>query len=147
MKKILSLLAGMALVLAAGLAYAEDIMPGSGDLGDKVIRNEDLSHIQLDQDRATLNQMPSEAEGSAAGGMSTDSGTDMEMDQGKTPIDKGAAKPDAEGQGAGGAGKDSDTWQKDMKTGDSPVDKGVEGPDTGGKGEESPAKDSGTYKY
>ncbi len=111
MKRILTLLAGAAMVLTAGFAYAEESLPGSGDPGDKMIKNEDLSHIQLDQDKATLNQMPSEAEGSAAGGMSTDSESmGTEMDQGKTPADKGAAEPGTEGQGAGGVTRDSSDW-------------------------------------
>ncbi len=144
MKKILTLLAGMALVLTAGLAFAEDLS-GNGDPGDKMIRNEDLSHIQLDQDKATLNQMPSEAEGSAAGGMSTDSESmGTKMDEGKTPADKGAVESGTEGQGAGGGTKDSDTWQKDMKKEESPADKGSEG---WGSGDKGPDKDSNTYRY
>ncbi len=145
MKKILTLLAGMAMVLTAGLAYTEDSQSGSGDLGDKMIKNEDLSHIQLDQDKATLNQMPSEVEGSAAGGMSTDQNSmGTEIDQDKTPADKGAVESGTEGQGAGGITKDSDTWQKDMKKEESPADKGSEGWGADGK---SPAKDSDTYRY
>ncbi len=149
MKKILSFLSGAAIILAAGLAYAEDVTPGSGDTGDQMIRNEDLSHIHLDPDQATVNQMPSEAEGSAAGGMSTDQGssTGTEMDQGRTSVDKGAVEPGVEGQGAGGAAKDSDTWQKDMKKGDSSVEKGSEGSTGKGAGEETPAKDPDTYRY
>jgi hypothetical protein len=108
MKKILSLLMGTAFVLAFGTAHAEDSVSGAGDMGDKVIRNDDLSHIQLDQDLATLNQMPAEteAEGSGAGGVSKDSDSmGTEMEQGNTPADKGAAEPGAEGSGAGGAGE------------------------------------------
>ncbi len=149
MKKILSLVFGASFVLAAGLACAEDsVYYGTGDTNNKMISNDDLSHIQLDSDRATLNQMP-EAEGSAAGGRSADADSmGTEMDQGKSPIDKGSAEPGVEGQGAGGSAKDSDTWQKekDMKK-EAPAGKGWEGSDTGGKGEESPAKDPDTYQY
>ncbi len=148
MKIILSLLAGTAFVLASGLAYAEDsVSSGIEDTNDNTIRNEDLSHIQLDPDRATLNQMPaeSEMEGSAAGGMNVDADSmGTEIDQGKTPVDKIPAESGVEGQGAGGTAKDSDRWQeeKDMKKGESSVDKSSEGgPGEGG------AKDSDTYQY
>ncbi len=96
MKKILSLLMGMAFVLTFGLAFAEDNATKTNDIGDKVIRNDDLLHLKLDPDRATVNQMPaeSEAEGSAAGGVSSqsesmDTETDIDIDQGKTPADNG----------------------------------------------------------
>jgi len=98
MIKIFSIV-GMALALAVGLAYTEDTMPAAGAMGDKIIRNEDLSHIQLDPDQATLNRMPAESsaesgiEGSAAGGVSSESDRDMDtetdIDQGKMPADNG----------------------------------------------------------
>jgi hypothetical protein len=153
MKKILSLLTGTAFVLAAGLAYAEDrIYSGIGDTNNTMIHNEDLSHIQLDQDRATLNQMPaeSEIEGSAAGGVSAEAdGMGTEIEQGKTPADKNPAEPGAEGRSAGGTAKDSDRWQKekDMKKEESSVDKSSEGSAAGGPGEGGVTKDSDTYQY
>ncbi len=144
MIKIFSVLGGMALVLFVGLTYAADTMPAGEDTGDKMIRNEDLSHIQLDPDRATLNQMPaeSEIEGSAAGGMSSDADSmSGEVDQGNNPSDKGSME-----LGAGGAAQDADKWQKekDMK-GESSVDKGSEGAAAGGAGEEGATKGSVTY--
>ncbi|MGE5173856.1 MAG: hypothetical protein ACM3MD_08505, partial [Betaproteobacteria bacterium] len=89
MKKILLFMMGMMVVLAFGLVYAEDNMTGTDDTSDKMIRNDDLSHIILDPDRATVNQMQAapEAEGSGAGGVSGDS--DTKIDQGgNVPVDK-----------------------------------------------------------
>jgi hypothetical protein len=70
-KKVLSLLAGMVFVLAVGMAYADDVIPGNKDTGDKMIRDEDLQKYNLDQSQSTVNQMPSVpgAEGSAPGGI------------------------------------------------------------------------------
>ena len=148
MKKILSLSMGMAFVLAFGMAYAKDGMSGSGDMGDKVIRNDDLSHIQLDQDRATLNQMPeTEAEGSGAGGISKEEdSTGTEMEQGNAPAEKGAAASGAEGSGAGSTTKDSDTWRSDMNE-QEPAGKNTEGSGAGGAGKGGAAKDSDSYRY
>jgi hypothetical protein len=89
MKKILSLLTGITLVLTFGLAYAEDSVTDTKNTNEKVIRNDDLLHIKLDPDRATVNQMLSEsiAEGSAAGGVSNESENidDIDFGQGETP--------------------------------------------------------------
>ncbi len=151
MKKIISLLPGMVLVLAAGLAYAEDsVYTGTDDRNDKMIRNEDLSHIQLDPDRATLNQMPaeSEVEGVAAGGVAADMDSmGAEVDQGKARAEKGPAESGVEGQGARDNAKDSDKWQQDMTEGESSMDKGSEGSGAGGTGEGGAKRDSDTYKY
>ncbi len=155
MTKFLSLAAGTVLVLAFGFAHAEDsISSGVGDTNDNnMIRNDDLSHIQLDPDRATMNQMPaeSEIEGSAAGGVSADTDNmGAEIDQDKTPSDKSSAESEMEGQGAGGAAKDySDGWQKekDVKKGESSVDKSSEGSAAGGPGEGGATKDSNRYQY
>jgi hypothetical protein len=108
MKKILSLVLGMGLVLSLGMAYAEESTGGAGDTSDKIIRDEDLLRYELDQDRATINQMPAEPgmEGSAPGGVSAEpesAGTDIE--QSEEPVDKGTVVPGEEGAGAGGAGK------------------------------------------
>ncbi len=92
MKKILSLLMGMAFVLAFGLVYAEDSVTETKDANDKMIRNDDLLHLKLDPDRATVNQMPSEfnAEGSAAGGIQSEpDGMGTDIEQGKAPADNG----------------------------------------------------------
>ncbi len=89
MKKILPLLAVITCVLTFGLAYAEDNMTDAKNTNDKVIRNDDLLHIKLDPDRATVNQMSSGsiAEGSAAGGASNESESldDIDFGQGETP--------------------------------------------------------------
>ncbi len=105
MKRILSLLAGVALVLTAGFVFADDSATWTKDNGDKIIRNDDLSHIDINQDRATINQMPAEsgAGGSAAGGMSGDSGTmKNDSESTKAPVGKTPVEPGAEGSGAGG---------------------------------------------
>ncbi len=149
MKKILSLLMGMTFVLTFGLAFAEDSVTDTGDTNDKMIRNDDLLNLKLDPDRATVNQMPSEssAEGSAAGGVSSESesmGTDIE--QSKTPADKGPAESGAEEPGTGGATKDTEGRYDDRNKGQAPVDKGIEGSGAGGTGEGGANKDTGGYK-
>jgi hypothetical protein len=115
MKSILSLLIGMALVLSFGLAFGADSMSNPGNTSDKMIRDDDLERYSPNPDRATVNQMPVEpgAEGSAAGGVRSDdsenAGTDVE--QGKTPADKGLDVPGTEGTGAGGADKEPGTYR------------------------------------
>ena len=108
MKKILSLLMGMGLVLSFGLANAEEGTSSTKDMGNKMISNDDLLRYDLDQDRATINQMPAEpgSEGSAAGGISAEpesKGADIE--QSKAPVDKGPATSGEEETRAGGASK------------------------------------------
>ncbi len=89
MKKILSLLTGITLVLTFGLVCAEDSMTDTKNTIDNVIRNDDLSRVKLDPDRATVNYMQSEsiAEGPAAGVVSNDSENmdDIDFGQGETP--------------------------------------------------------------
>lgn len=110
MKKLLSLLSGMAIVLTFGMALAEDstTQKDSSDITIRdMIRDDDLPRINLDKDRATINQMPAEtgAEGSAAGGVSGES-DDMfkDIEQIKTPADVDKV-PAEEGTGAGGTNK------------------------------------------
>jgi len=108
MNKILSLVMGIGLIFSLGMAYAEEGIGGARDTTDKMIRDDDLLRYNLDQDRATINQMPAEpgSEGSAAGGVSGEpesTGTDIE--QSKSPVDKGPAIPGEEGTGAGGTSK------------------------------------------
>jgi hypothetical protein len=108
MKKFLSLLMGMGLVLSFGLAYAEEGMSGTKDMGNKMISNDDLLRYDLDQDRATINQMPAESgsEGSAAGGVSAEpESAGADIDQSKSTGDRIPAIPGDEGTGAGGASK------------------------------------------
>jgi len=138
---------GTVFVVAFGMAYAEESM--SGDMGDdKVIHNDDLSHIHLDQDRATLNQMPkTEAEGYAAGGVTKEEDSmGAEMEQGNKPAETGAAGAGVEGSGAGSSTKDSDTWRSDMNK-QAPGSKSTEGSGAGGAGEGGAAKDSDSYRY
>jgi hypothetical protein len=108
MKKILSLIMGMGLVVSLGLAYAEESMGSAGDTGDKIIRDDDLLHFDLDQNRATINQLPAApgTEGSAAGGIRGEpENKGIDIEQSKEPSDKGPATPGEEGTGAGGTSK------------------------------------------
>lgn len=72
MKKILSLMAGAVLLLALGIAYADETPPGSTDTGGTMIRNDDLERYDADQGKGTFNVMPAlpEEAGSAPGGVS-----------------------------------------------------------------------------
>ena len=99
----------MAIVLTFGIALAEDNAAQTKDPGNvtirDMIRDDDLPRINLDQDRATLNQTPAEtgADGSAAGGVSGEPDLFKDIEQIKTPAD--VDKLPAE-EGAGGeAGK------------------------------------------
>ncbi len=110
MKKILAILMGMAFILTLGLAFAAEDMSGPQGTSDKIIRDEDIQHLDMDQDRATVNQMPTESgtEGSGAGGVNKDSdSTYKDSDQSTAPLEKTPAKPGAEGLGAGGSSNDS----------------------------------------
>jgi hypothetical protein len=105
MKKILSVVLGMGLVLSLGMAYGEEGTGGIVYPSEKMIRDEDLSRYNLDQNRSTINQMPAEpgAEGSAAGGVNREpesKGTEIEQD--KAPIEKVPAITRDEGTGRGG---------------------------------------------
>jgi hypothetical protein len=111
MKKILAMLMGMAFIITFGLEFAED-MSGPQGTGDKIIRDEDIQRLEMDQDRATVNQMPAESgtAGSGAGGVSKDSdSTYKDSDWGKAPVEKTPAKRGVEGSGAGGSSNDSYT--------------------------------------
>ncbi len=143
MKKVLSLITGIAIVFALGSAYAAEGVNTAGDTIDRMITNDDLSHINLDQDRSTVNQMPSvsseEASGSAAGGGREESdSTYKDMEQNKESIEKKAGELGVEGSGAGG-GKDSDIGQKDEgSSGTKPVETTPSEPEGG-----RPAGESG----
>ncbi len=104
MKKILSVVLGMGLVLSLGMAYAEEGTGGIVYPSEKMIRDEDLPRYNLDQDRSTINQIPAEpgAEGSAAGGINREpesTGTDIE--QNKAPVEKVPVAPGEEGSRCG----------------------------------------------
>lgn len=108
MKKMLSLLIGMGLVLSLGIAYAGDGAGGAMYPSERMIRDDDLPRLNLDQDRATVNQMPANpgAEGSAAGGLREEpKNTDTGIEQSKEPADIVPATPEEEGTGKGEEGK------------------------------------------
>jgi len=110
MKQILSLFAGLAFLLAFGLAYAADDKV-TGDMRDKMITNDDLPQSSGDQDSSTFNQMPADPgiKGSAAGGVS--SGTeslDKDSDQTKEPVEKTPTEPDRKEPGRDMPGTDTD---------------------------------------
>jgi hypothetical protein len=110
MIKILPLLMSFVFVLTFGYEFAEQSAPGTSDTSDKMIRDEDIQHYDIDQDRATVNQMPSQSgsEGSGAGGVTKDSDSMLkDSDSSKTPVDKAPAEPGTKGSGAGGT---SDDW-------------------------------------
>ncbi len=114
MKKLLTLAAGAALIAAFGVSYAK-VRLAAMDYGDsdKMITNDDISHSDMDQDKATVNQAPegSGSEGSAAGGVSKEPDTmKSDKDMSKQPVDKGAAGKSEEGSGAGGPAKEPDSW-------------------------------------
>src|SRR5512147_119611 len=114
MKKTLAFLTGIAVVLSMGLAIAEDRTTNAGSRSDQMIRDDDLLRFNLDQDRATINQMPAGLgeQGSGAGGISGEpEGAPSEIDQTKAPVEKGAAEPVEEGAGAGGASKVPERYQ------------------------------------
>jgi hypothetical protein len=97
MKKFLALLAGALFVIASGFVYAEYSTADTKDTGDKVYRDDDLSGLKFDQDRSTLNQIPSKqsVEGSGAGGVTNDPDLwKYDIDPGKEPVEKTPAKPE-----------------------------------------------------
>lgn len=88
MKKVLSLMAGAVLILALGMAYADETQPGTGD---KMIRDDDLERYNFDQGKGTFNLMPAlpEETGSAPGGVS--GGDDIRKTP--APAEKETKKP------------------------------------------------------
>jgi hypothetical protein len=84
MKKFYSLAAAMAFLLGCGMAYAEENSTLPKDSSDKIdtmtpdsnkmIRDDDIQRLRLDQDRGTIDQMPesSGGPGSGAGGVTND---------------------------------------------------------------------------
>ncbi len=107
MKSILTLFAGVALVLASGHAFAGK-STAAADTGGAVITNDDLPTATPDRDDATFNRMPSPegAQGSGAGGASSGSERWKDgSDQGKGAVDR-SKEPDREGTSTGDYGKD-----------------------------------------
>ena len=106
MKKVLSLLAGMALVLAVGMANAGDLQHGDGFTSDKMIRDEDIRKYDQDMGPGTINQMPAlpEVRGSAPGGVSGERSSDGMSDtfEKAAPVEKDKTKPSESGEGMGG---------------------------------------------
>ena len=136
MKRLFSILTGLVIVFALGIAYADDMTPSTGDQktndtqwnndqGDKMILDQDLWKYNQDQKEGTIYQMP--------------------------------AKPDAGGSGAGGIGE-SDSSGKDNtyeKSAPAPQDKlenNYPEPYDKGRSGEDPYKtmeknDGDTYRY
>jgi hypothetical protein len=112
MKKLLTIFAGMLLVLAFGIAYADELQPGDGYSSDKMIRNEDIQKYDQDMGQGTVNQMPAlpdEVKGSAAGGGSKDTESDWKSDtyEKNGPVEKDMSKPS-------GGGSDRETQPKNL---------------------------------
>jgi hypothetical protein len=106
MKRLLSLFAGIVLVLAFGIAYADELQPGYGYTSDKMIRDEDIQKYDQDTNRGTTDQMPAlpEVRGSAPGGVSGDT-----YDK-PAPVEKDTTKPSDSGGGMGGPSKGWDPY-------------------------------------
>lgn len=109
MKKILSLVTGMVLVLAVGMANADDLQPGDGYTSDKMIRDEDIRKYDQDIGSGTFNKMPAlpEVQGSAPGGVSGDRSSDGMSGtfEKAAPVEKDKTKPADNGEGIGGPSK------------------------------------------
>jgi len=115
MKKVLSLFAGMALVLVAGMAHADDLQPGDGYTSDKMIRDEDIRKYDQDVGPGTINQMPAlpEVRGSAPGGVSGDRSSDGKSDtfENAAPVEKDKTKPSDSGEGRGSPSRGWDPYR------------------------------------
>jgi len=98
MKRVMMLLAGIAVVLASGLVYAEDTMSN-----DKIYRDDDIKNYDQDRGMGTVNVMPSEpiTEGSGAGGSGEPAIKDPGLDK-TAPADKPADKKVSEPSDSGG---------------------------------------------
>jgi hypothetical protein len=109
MKKLLSLFAGIVLVLAFGMAYADELRSGDGYASDKMIRDEDIQKYDQDMGPGTTNQMPAlpEIQGSAPGGVS---GGDDSYDK-PVPAEQDTTKPSDSGDGMGGPSKSWDPYR------------------------------------
>jgi hypothetical protein len=109
MKKLLSSLLGMAFILTFGLEYAAEDMSDTQGMDNKTITNEDIQHLNLDKDHATVNQMPAESgtSGAGAGGVNNEpDSTYKDSDQSAAPVENTPAKGH-EGSGTGGSSDDS----------------------------------------
>ena len=115
MKKVLSLFAGMALVLAAGMSNGDDLQPGDGYTSDKMIRDEDIRKYDQDMGPGTINQMPAlpEVRGSAPGGVSEDRSSDGKSNtfEKAAPVEKDKTKPSDSGDGMGGPSRGWDPYR------------------------------------
>lgn len=108
MKKLLSIIMGMGLVLSLGMVYADEGKEGAANPSEKMIRDDDLEHLNLDQDRGTVNQMPTVpgSEGSAPGSLREEpKNTDTDIEQSREPAEMVPAAPEKEGTGKGEEGK------------------------------------------
>jgi hypothetical protein len=97
MKMLLSVIALVSFALATTTVNAEVAETNKLDIGDRMISNEDLQHLELDQDRSTVNEMPKsfDAEGSAPGGVSEDQEQVPDtIDRDHAPDQKDTLKPE-----------------------------------------------------
>jgi hypothetical protein len=110
MRKYLFSLMGMAFILTFGLEYAAEDMSDTQGMDNKTITNEDIQHLNLDKDHATVNQMPAESgtSGAGAGGVNNESDSSYkDSDQSAAPVENTPAKGTDEGSGTGGSSDDS----------------------------------------
>lgn len=144
MKKMLSLVMGMGLVLSLGMAYAEEGTEGVTHPSEKMIRDDDLQHLNLDQDRATMNQVPAlpEIEGSAPGSVREEpKNADTDIEQSKEPAD---IVPAAPGSAPGGVREEPKDTGTDIERSKEPVP-AAPGEEGTGKGEEGKAPEKSRY--
>jgi hypothetical protein len=102
MKKLLSFLIVIVLVLAFGIAYADELQPGDGYSSDKMIRDDDIQKYNQDTDQSTVNQtpvLPDEIKGSApGGGKDTDPGWKSDTYEKTAPVEKDQKRPSDSGE-------------------------------------------------
>ncbi|HSB34046.1 MAG TPA: hypothetical protein VLG39_06295 [Nitrospirota bacterium] len=147
MKKLLSFMLGMGLVLSLGIAYAGEGTGGTTYPSEKMIRDDDLQHLNLNQDRATMNQIPAlpEIEGSAPGSLREEpKNTDTDIEQGKEPAD---IVPAAPGSAPGGMREEPKDTGTDIERSKEPVEivPSAPGEEGTGKGEEGKAPEKSRY--
>ncbi|HYA86676.1 MAG TPA: hypothetical protein VEI57_06405 [Nitrospirota bacterium] len=109
MKKMLTTLIGMAVILTFGLASAAEDTSEFQGTNDKTIRNEDSQHLNMDKDHATVNQMPAESgtAGTGAGGVHKESDSAYKnSNRGMAPVENTPTKHEDAGSGAGGSSDD-----------------------------------------
>jgi hypothetical protein len=106
MKKVLSLTAGMVLVLAFGMAYAGGLEHGHGYTSEKMIRDE----YGRDISPGTTSEEPAlpEVRGSAPGGVTGEGSSEEKSDAGE--VEKEKSKPADSGKDIGGPSRGWDPY-------------------------------------